>query len=104
MQIFANQLQFPQNVIGRSNDMTANGISLKDVQQFARAGPDQLNVCVQTYQLDSSSHKWHWISARICNTSGENGYTGRSFPCQSSTHLAHLIELQQRGHVSLHPC
>src|SRR5260221_9674704 len=43
-QIFSDIFQLGQNVVGYRDDVAADFIRLKNVQQFPRAGPDQFRV------------------------------------------------------------
>ncbi len=52
--------------------MTANRVSLNDVENFARARPDQSLIRMLGDDLERLAHDGHWVTTTVGDTSGED--------------------------------
>ena len=83
------------------NDVAADGVGLEDVQQFARAGPDQFEVGVRRQKLHGFRHQRHGIAPGIGDAPGKDRDVGRRPAGQGGNHAADLRHRHQRGDVQL---
>src|SRR5664279_5534336 len=74
IQVLTNHFEFAQYPIRRGNDVAANIVRLKDVQQLAWASPKQFNTAKRRDDAHSLSHYRHWIESSIRNSARENGH------------------------------
>src|SRR5579885_1808303 len=79
--------------------MAPDHVGLEQVEELARAGPDQFDIWVGTEHFDGGGHYGHGIAARIGDASREYGYISGRPAGEYGGYLAHLVEGQQRGGV-----
>src|SRR5688500_20327446 len=56
-EILADDIQLLQDVVGDRDDVAANGVGVEDIEQFARAGPDELLIRVRIHDVDGGFHQ-----------------------------------------------
>ena len=93
--ILADQRQLLENVVGHSDHVTADVIRLKDIEQFARACPDQLPCWALLSDLDRLRHERHRIAAGIGDAAGKNGDKAW---CATFDRIDHVLDLLQCEH------
>src|ERR1035438_9776516 len=71
-EVFTNEGEFLEDVVGGGDDVAADCVGLENVQQLAGAGPDQLGVGGLGEYFHGGSHDWDGIAAGVGNASGED--------------------------------
>ena len=103
MKVFTYQRELLQNIAGCGNDMAADRIGLNDIEQLARARPDQLHSGMNGDHFHGRGHERYGIAARVGDTAGEHRDAGRSSSGQSGGHTPDLIERQERRDIEADP-
>jgi len=101
-QILVDEIKLLQDVARDRDDVTADGVRLEDVEQFTRAGPDQLRVRLDRQQGNRFGHERHRIPARVGDPSGEHRHIRRGAALQDVHHVAHLVEGHDCRDVDAH--
>src|ERR1051325_1603335 len=91
-EVFAHELQLFQDVVGDGDDVAADGVGLEDVEELARAGPDQLRTRRGLEDLDAFAHDRHGIAPGVGNAPREHGDTRRRAALARLANAAHLLE------------
>src|SRR5579885_734459 len=101
-QVLANERQLGQQIGGEGDDVAAGLIRLDDVEQLARAGPQQLSLRMRAQQRHCLADHRHWIAPRVGHAPGEQRDDGRYPVVDCFRHLLDLRERQQCSDVDLH--
>ena len=73
VEILADQRQFLERVVGHGDDVATDLIRVENVQEFAGAGPDQLDLSVRRQHLHRRGHDGHGVAAGVGNSAREDG-------------------------------
>ena len=103
VEVLADQRQLLQDVVGDGDDVAADRVGLEDVEQLARAGPDQLGVrrdaAAARPPRSSCGTGSRPVSAmRPAKTETYDGAP----PLERRDDVAHLLQRHQRRDVELH--
>jgi hypothetical protein len=91
-QIFADQRQLPEDVIGHGYDMTANRIRLKNIEQLTRACPYEPGVRRGGQPVHCLGHQRHGVHAGIGDAAGKHRDVSRRSPLYRIDYRLDLIE------------
>ncbi len=100
-EIAAQQRKLLQQIVRDGDDVAADGIGLHDVEQLARAGPDQLDLRIGADACERPAQDGQRIATGVGNAAGEDrNATGRPV-AQARNHGVHLIQRHERGDIYL---
>src|SRR5579875_387245 len=99
LEIAADQAEFLQHVMGDRNDMASNGVSLKKVEQLARAGPYQLDIGKSLEEFHRLAHHGHRVTAGVSDPPGKDRDVGGWRMLEGWCDMLDLIESQEGGKV-----
>src|ERR1035441_4699881 len=76
MEILADESQLLQNIVSQGDDVAADCVGLKHVQEFAGARPDEFLVGVRPHDFECSLHQRQRVDACIGNPARKDGDAG----------------------------
>ena len=71
VEVLADQRELVQDVVGHGDDVAADLVGLEDVEQLARACPDQFRLRVASSTCAAGHHVRHRIDAGVGDAAGE---------------------------------
>src|SRR5229473_3168866 len=72
-QVLAHELQLREDVVGGRDNVAADLVRLEDVEELARARPQQLGLWTLGERVEASPHVRHRIDPGVGDASGEYG-------------------------------
>src|SRR2546423_11651903 len=102
IKVFAYEIKFFQYIIRSRDDVTAYSVRLKQIEQFARACPDQFRLRIRLQKLDHTTHDRHGVAASVCYASCEDRDKVSGKIRKVINHFLHLLGSHQRCDVYLH--
>src|SRR5262245_3845856 len=99
VEILVDQAQLVEDVVGHRDDVAADGIRLEDVEQLARAGPDELGLGTVAQNFYRLGHQWHRVDAGVGDAAGKYRHDRGRLRRQTGGNAADLIERQDSGDV-----
>src|SRR5271168_383373 len=100
-EVFSKEIELAHDVVCDGDDVAADLFGVKDVEQLAGAGPNQLGVFVAAENFHGFGHHGKRIAAGVGDASSEDGDVGRRAAVKSFSDFADLREGQQGGGVDL---
>src|SRR5271154_4130880 len=100
-EIFSEEIELAHDVVGDGDDVAADLFGVKDVEQLAGAGPNQLGVFVAAENFHGLSHQGKRIAAGVRDAAGKDGDVGRCAASESLVYFADLRKGEKRGGVDL---
>ncbi len=101
IEALADERQLLEDVVRDRDDVAADGIGLEDVQQLARAGPDELGAGLDAQDLDRFGHERDRIAAGVGDAAGEDGHVRGRAARDGRRHFPHLLERHDGRDVHL---
>jgi len=83
--------------MGDRNDVTSERVGLKQVEQFARAGPEQLDIGKSLEEFHDFAHQGHRIAAGVCNPARKDRDAGGGRMSQRGGDVFDLLQGEQCG-------
>src|SRR5258706_1537382 len=71
-QIFTQALELTEYIRSRRDNVAADLIGLDDIEQFARAGPQQFSLRTVREYLETFNHHRYRVAARVSDPPGEH--------------------------------
>src|ERR1700730_1338501 len=102
-QITSEEGKLLQEVGCDCDHVAADGVCLDDVEELARAGPEQLLVRVGRHGLQRLAHQGDRVAAGVGDATGEDGDYGRWATSQAGGDRSHLIQGQDGRDVEADP-
>src|SRR6516225_8120493 len=81
--------------------MAADFVRLKDVEKFARAGPQQLRLGPRSQDFFAFAHERYRIDSSVSNSAGKDRDNCRNGWIEHLGNRVYLIRVHDRGHIKL---
>src|SRR5215472_14380876 len=99
VEILSDKVKLDQNVVCHCNDMAADCVRLEDIEQLARACPNQFGIRRLSEAANCLGHQRHRIDASIGDATRKDRDIGRSATLHRVDHGSYLFEREKRRDV-----
>jgi hypothetical protein len=101
-EVFADQFELFEDVVGDGDDVATDLVGLEDVEQLAGTGPDEFLGWVRLHHLDGGGHQRHGVAAGVGDSAGKDGDATWGRIGKGGGDIADLREGQKGCHVQFH--